>query len=129
MRRMKTFLWAVLIAGAWLAWFIAEAFLVDWMAGPVLDTRELRPLVPQLLASMLAGVLPALALRGRLRSIGVQVPRRLIAALMVLTAPLGAAIHLVLPRASWFWSSAPSTSSGQERGDGRRRTASRDCRT
>jgi hypothetical protein len=33
MSRMKTLWWALLIAGAWFAWFIAEAFLMDWRAG------------------------------------------------------------------------------------------------
>ena len=100
---MKTFLWALLIASAWIAWFIGEAFLVDSIAGPVLDSRELRLLVPHLLASVFAGVVPALALRGRLQSIRATVSWRIVLALMLLIAPVGVVIHLVLPRANWFW--------------------------
>ena len=100
---VKTFLWALLMAGAWFIWFMMEALLVEPIGRPVLDSTELRLIGPHLVASALAGLVPAVALRARARRLGVPMPGWTIPLLMVLSAPIGPVIHVLLPRANWFF--------------------------
>jgi hypothetical protein len=102
-RVVKTLLWALLLAAAWFAWFVASTLLLGSLtSGPILDDRELRYFFPHLVAGVVAGLIPGLALWLRLRSLGGTPPKLPIIWLALFAAPLGPAIHQLLPRMNWF---------------------------